>query len=1323
MNLHKKLCWTLLLFICAATLSCSGSAKNATNPQPSAGKRTAKVLADDFQVTSDPNDQSQPAVAYDTVSHKKYLTVYVDNKNGSQIRGTICVGSDSPGQGQANNVTSVTANPDFTISTNLTGNTSQPKVAFDPTDSRYLVVWTDSRNGYGQIYGQFVDTAGSLIGNNFQISTHTAGVDINQNDPDLIYNAVTNKFVVAWIDTTTSDSTNSKNYVAGGVTNPLTNFVTVSYIPLPFSDNNMVRTAQIDPTTSAVTTVTDVSKAVSNGAYVDDGAGTITQSWNVHLNEAHPKLSYSPISGELFVAWSGTTSTVTLTIKYSLATVAGVTTASYLSVSFASVDQDAGLTKIKFYRNQGLGLVRVLSFGTLATNPALAVDPNTNRLLIAWEDNNGGSATGKNILGQLMDLSGFTTYGNLITISAQRQSDGSITAAVGDQSSPVAAFDNVNERFFIAWEDARNQSSNLSNIDIYSQFVDPQGTLSGGNAIVTVASGNQLAPAVAFGDVPFRKFFVVWKDGRGLANADIYGQMMEFSSSPQLVLTDSTDNPGPLLSGALDFGNVPIGSTKDISIKIRNDGNSPLVIQQPVQQPDAPFTFQTPPPTSINPGTAYDMTIRFAPIAAGAYGGNAGNNYKLTLNSNGGLSVLFLSGSGTGTVPLTITTTALQDTTPTLLVYPATIATLTASGGVNPYKWSSTALPAGLALNATTGVLTQIGPVASGVLSIPFTVADGNSPVQTASRTLTLNVGALGISSTSLPTGTQNSLYSATLATSGVQTGTFTWSVPASGVGALPSGLTLDPTSGVISGTPTASGNFSVIVTLQDKTGSTLNASATKTLSLTINPAPSVITTSLPLGVLGTAYHQQLLMAGGTLPAVWELTGSLPPGLSFDTGTGVISGTPSASGTYNFSAVVTDFSLKASIPQPLTIVINKLLDISTPTSGAGAPLNVFLGQSFTFTFAGSGGTPPYTWTAGATRPTGLNLSPFTGVFSGTPSELGTFVYTVQLVDSSLASVSKTYTTVVSAPTSITTTAALSPWTVNATGFSQTLAATGGSGSGFKWSITAGNGAGTLTPVAGLTLDANTGVISGTPTAAGSFSFTVTATDTSVSTLTVSKLMTLVVDQAPVISTVTLPDAVQFSSYSRTLAVSGGTSPFIWTMTAGSLPTGLTLNTQTGVISGTPSVASAAQSFTVKVTDAAGATSSTTLSIGIAAGTAPSNTAVPSSGGGKSGCFIATAAYGSYLDPQVMVLRHFRDDVLLKSGPGTAFVAFYYKHSPPIADFIREHEFLRMLTRWALTPLICAVKYPLALGALVLVGLLFLVRRRLQVRRARQTCNA
>ena len=111
---------------------------------------------------------------------------------------------------------------------------------------------------------------------------------------------------------------------------------------------------------------------------------------------------------------------------------------------------------------------------------------------------------------------------------------------------------------------------------------------------------------------------------------------------------------------------------------------------------------------------------------------------------------------------------------------------------------------------------------------------------------------------------------------------------------------------------------------------------------------------------------------------------------------------------------------------------------------------------------------------------------------------------------------------------------------------------------------------------------------------------------------------------------------------------------------------------------------------------------------------PGNTTSASSGGG---CFIATAAYGSYLHPQVRILRDFRDHFLLTNAPGRAFVALYYRMSPPLADFIARHELLRSMTRLALTPVVFAVADPVSAGTVLLLAMVALylpARRRLRL---------
>jgi hypothetical protein len=171
------------------------------------------------------------------------------------------------------------------------------------------------------------------------------------------------------------------------------------------------------------------------------------------------------------------------------------------------------------------------------------------------------------------------------------------------------------------------------------------------------------------------------------------------------------------------------------------------------------------------------------------------------------------------------------------------------------------------------------------------------------------------------------------------------------------------------------------------------------------------------------------------------------------------------------------------------------------------------------------------------------------------------------------------------PATLTITTSSLPNATFGSAYSQTLQATGGSGT-YSWSRTAGALPG------GLTLNPN-GTITGAPTATGNFNFTVTVTDSA--NRTAQKALSISVT-APALSVATdsLPNAVVGTAYSQTLQATGGTGGYTWARTAGSLPANLTLNPN-GTISGTPTAAGAS-TFTVTVTDNGGRTANKQLTL-------------------------------------------------------------------------------------------------------------------------------
>ena len=160
----------------------------------------------------------------------------------------------------------------------------------------------------------------------------------------------------------------------------------------------------------------------------------------------------------------------------------------------------------------------------------------------------------------------------------------------------------------------------------------------------------------------------------------------------------------------------------------------------------------------------------------------------------------------------------------------------------------------------------------------------------------------LSVTTTSLPGGQVGTAYSQAVAATGGVT-PYSWSVTS---GSLPPGLTLDTSTGGISGKPTAYGTFDFTMTVTDSETPAMTAS--QPLSIVVKPAPLVITTtSLPAATGGQSYTAPLAATGGVTPYTWSVPpGTLPPGLTLDSSTGVISGVPDVAGTYPFTVTVTD---------------------------------------------------------------------------------------------------------------------------------------------------------------------------------------------------------------------------------------------------------------------------------------------------------------------------------------------------------------------------------------------------------------------------------
>lgn len=377
-------------------------------------------------------------------------------------------------------------------------------------------------------------------------------------------------------------------------------------------------------------------------------------------------------------------------------------------------------------------------------------------------------------------------------------------------------------------------------------------------------------------------------------------------------------------------------------------------------------------------------------------------NTGVTLNGralarNGAVTLASNNIGGCASAPVVCPTVTLTPAAlPAGVTGSAFAAAVLGSGGSGPYTYgvSSGALPPGVTLNAGSGALSGM-PGAVGTFNFTVTATDANGCAGSRAYTIVVsapNCPAISLNPAALPSAHIGAAYSQVVTSSGgVGPSTYTTT------GSLPAGINISAL-GAVTGTPTVAGLFSFSVRATDANGCT--GDHAYTVSVVAGPAPVITVSPVNLqgGALATPYAQPVTASGGTAPYTYAVSmGALPPGLTINASTGAIAGTPTVVGNYSFAVTVTDANANAGVHAysiVITAAVVAPVTVSPPSLPAGT-----VGTPYLPIVTGTGGTAPYTYSiVSGALPSGLVINPNTGGISGSPTQAGTFTFTVQVTD-------------------------------------------------------------------------------------------------------------------------------------------------------------------------------------------------------------------------------------------------------------------------------------------------------------------------------------
>ena len=750
-------------------------------------------------------------------------------------------------------------------------------------------------------------------------------------------------------------------------------------------------------------------------------------------------------------------------------------------------------------------------------------------------------------------------------------------------------------------------------------------TNSGGMATATVTitvNAAVLAPDIPPSATPFGVNLTV---GVPISPITIVnsGGAATYSFSPDLPAGLSIDSTTGTISG------TPTAATTEgaisYTITATNSAGSDsiqglLTVQQGVAAPDI----------SVSPGMltfTVGIAVTTDPITITNNGGHV-NSYTIedangqTLSENTGLShsadgVIFGTPTMSASTEIyTITATnrngvsdsatitiTVNEAVPSISIDPATV-TVTAGTAITPITIASTggtvvsysimpAITNGLSFNTTTGTIS--GTPDAVAPEIIYTITATNSGgTDTATIAITVNEAApsISISPDSVTVIAGTPITPITINSSGGDVVSYSIN-PAIG-----NGLLFNTTTGVISGTPTAAAS----ITTYTITATNTTGTDTATVSITVNEDdPSIaISTDTLVATAGIAITPITISSTGGDVVSYSINPAIGNGLLFNTTTGVISGTPTAAAsitTYTITATNTTGTDTATV----SITVNEddpSIAISTDTLVATA------GIAITPITISSTGGDVVSYSINPAIGNGLLFDANTGTISGTPTAVAEAISYIITATNSGGTATATVAITVNAAAVAVPIISISATTVTATVGSAIAditidSTTGGGGVVASYGIAPDIGN-------GLLFDANTGTISGTPTAvAEAISYTITATNsggTATATVAITVNAAAVAVPSISISTATVTATVGNAIADITIASSGGAVASYGI--APTLPDGLTLDPTTGTISGTPTAVAEAISYTITATNSGGtATATVAITVNAAADTA------------------------------------------------------------------------------------------------------------------------